>query len=133
MPPIETPNAVEAHAMAVPAAMARVPPANAAPVAHAAEPARGMIAKHTMPITGVMYISSAGRIEMKAMDTPASVPRSAARGVILRTIGAMKPPSISTKLCTNTHTSPASQPLIGSPVLRLIGMMTNTPRTCAAR
>ena len=43
-----------------------------------------MIAKHTMPMTGVMYISSAGRIEMNAIDTPASVPSSAARGVILR-------------------------------------------------
>ena len=46
-----------------------------------------MIAKQTMPITGVMNISSAGRIEMKAIDTPASVPSSAARGVILRMIG----------------------------------------------
>ena len=72
-----------------------------------------MIAKHTMPITGVMNISSAGRIEMNAIDTPASVPSSAARGVILRTIGAMKPPAISTKLWMNTQTSPASQPLIG--------------------
>ncbi len=39
-----------------------------------------------MPITGVMNISSAGRIEMKAIDTPASVPSSAARGVIWRMI-----------------------------------------------
>ena len=38
-----------------------------------------------LPITGVRYISSAGRIEMNAMDTPASVPSSAARGVIRRT------------------------------------------------
>ncbi len=60
-----------------------------------------------------MNISSAGRIEMNAIDTPASVPSSAARGVILRTIGATKPPAISTKLCTNTQTRPASQPLIG--------------------
>jgi hypothetical protein len=52
-----------------------------------------MIAKQTTPITGVMNISSAGRIEMNAIDTPASVPSSAARGVILRTIGAQKPPS----------------------------------------
>ena len=66
-----------------------------------------------MPITGVMNISCAGRIEMNAIDTPASVPSSAARGVILRTIGATKPPAISTKLWTNTQTRPASQPLIG--------------------
>jgi len=51
-----------------------------------------------MPMTGVMNISSAGRIEMKAMETPAKVPRSAARGVILRMSGATKPPTISTKL-----------------------------------
>jgi hypothetical protein len=44
-----------------------------------------MMAKQVSPMTGVMYISSAGRIEMKVMDTPASVPSSAARGVILRT------------------------------------------------
>ncbi len=43
-----------------------------------------MMAKHTTPITGVMYISSAGRIEMNAIDTPASAPSRAARGVILR-------------------------------------------------
>ena len=86
-----------------------------------------MIAKHTMPITGVMYISSAGRIEMNAIDTPASVPSSAARGVILRMNGATKPPAISTKLCTNTQVSPASQPLTGSPVLIAMGsMITNT-------
>ncbi len=86
-----------------------------------------MIAKQTMPMTGVRYISSAGRIEMKAIDTPASVPSSAARGVILRTYGAMKPPIISTKLWMNTQVSPASQPLTGSPVLSAIGsMITNT-------
>jgi hypothetical protein len=43
-----------------------------------------MMAKHTSPICGVMYISSAGRIEMKVTETPASVPSSAARGVIFR-------------------------------------------------
>ena len=86
-----------------------------------------MIAKQVMPITGVMNISSAGRMEMKEIETPASVPSSAARGVILRTIGAMKPPTISTKLWMKTHVSPASQPLIGSPVLSAIGsMMTKT-------
>ena len=43
-----------------------------------------MIARQTTPITGVRNISSAGRIEMKAIETPASVPSRAARGVILR-------------------------------------------------
>ena len=85
-----------------------------------------MMAKQTSPITGVMNISSAGRIEMKVIETPASVPSSAARGVILRMKGAMKPPTIRTKLWMNTHVSPASQPLTGSPVLSAIGsMMTN--------
>ena len=43
-----------------------------------------MIARQTSPIAGVRKISSAGRIEMKAIETPASVPSNAARGVILR-------------------------------------------------
>ena len=85
------------------------------------------MAKQTTPMTGVMNISSAGRIEMNAIETPASVPSSAARGVILRMIGAMKPPAISTKLCMNTQVRPASQPLTGSPVFSAIGsMITNT-------
>ena len=45
--------------------------------------------KHTSPINGVMNICSAGAIEMNVMETPARVPSSAARGVILRMIGAM--------------------------------------------
>jgi hypothetical protein len=83
-----------------------------------------MIAKACEPITGVMNISSAGRIEMKAMETPASVPSSAARGVTLRIQGAMKPPIIRMKLWKNTQTRPASQPLMGSPVvIEAIGSM----------
>ncbi len=82
-----------------------------------------MMAKQTSPICGVMYISSAGRIEMKVTETPASVPSSAARGVILRMYGAMKPPIIRMKLWKNTQTRPADQPLIGSPVLSVIGSM----------
>ena len=74
-------------------------------------------------MTGVMNISSAGRIEMKVIDTPASVPSSAARGVTLRMKGAMKPPIIRMKLWKNTQTRPASQPLIGSPVVKAIGSM----------
>ncbi len=70
-----------------------------------------------------MNISIAGRIEMNASETPARVPSSAARGVMRRMTGPMKPPAISTKLCTNTQVSPASQPLIGSPVLSAIGSM----------
>ena len=51
-----------------------------------------MIAKHTMPMSGVSNTSRPGRIEMKVMEMPASEPSSAARGVILRITGAMKPP-----------------------------------------
>ena len=40
---------------------------------------------------------------------PASEPSSAARGVILRITGPMKPPTINTKLCTKTQVRPASQ------------------------
>ena len=43
-----------------------------------------MMAKQVRPMTGVMNMSSAGRIEMKVMETPASVPSRAARGVTLR-------------------------------------------------
>jgi len=75
------------------------------------------------PIAGVMYMSSAGRMEMKAMETPANAPNRAARGVMRRIKGATKPPIISTKLCTNTQVSPASQPMIGLPVLLAIGSM----------
>ena len=76
-----------------------------------------------MPITGVMNICSAGRMEMKVIETPASVPSSAARGVILRMTGPTKPPAISTKLCMKTQVRPASQPFMGSPVLPRIGSM----------
>jgi hypothetical protein len=80
-------------------------------------------AKQTTPIIGVMNISSAGFMEMKVMDTPARVPSSAARGVILRMRGPMNPPAISTKLWMNTQVSPASQALMGSLVLRAMGNM----------
>ncbi len=82
-----------------------------------------MMAKQTSPICGVMYISSAGRIEMKVTETPASVPSRAARGVILRITGAMKPPIIRIKLWKNTQTRPADQPFMGSPVLMVTGSM----------
>src|SRR5579863_4504850 len=60
-------------------------------------------------------------MEMKVIDTPASVPSSAARGVTLRIQCAMNPPAIRMKLWKNTHTSPASQAWIGTLVLSLIG------------
>jgi hypothetical protein len=76
-----------------------------------------------MPMAGVRKISIAGRMEMKAIETPASVPSSAARGVTLRTNGATKPPSIRMKLWKKTQTRPASHPLTGSPVLAAMGSM----------
>ena len=60
---------------------------------------------------------------------PASEPSSAARGVILRITGAMKPPAISTKLWTKTQVRPASHAWIGSLVLSRIGSMTTKVTT----
>jgi hypothetical protein len=60
---------------------------------------------------------------MKVTETPASVPSKAARGVIFRMYGAMKPPIIRMKLWKNTQTRPADQPFRGSPVLMVIGSM----------
>ncbi len=74
-------------------------------------------------MTGVWNICIAGESEMKVMEMPASDPSSAARGVIRRTIGAKKPPAMSTKLCTHTQVRPASQAWIGSCVLPRIGAM----------
>src|SRR3982074_2226639 len=86
-----------------------------------------MTAKQTRPMTGVITICAPGRIEMKVIEMPASEPSSAARGVILRMYGAIKPPPISTKLCTNTQVRPASQACTGSLVVIRIGsMITNT-------
>jgi len=47
-------------------------------VTDAAEPTSQDDAKQVMPMSGVMNMSSAGRIEMKVMETPARVPRRAA-------------------------------------------------------
>jgi hypothetical protein len=47
--------------------------------------------------------------------------------------GPMKPPIIKTKLWMNTQVRPASQPLIGSPVVKAIGNMITkvTTNMCA--
>ena len=113
----------EPQAMIMPAAIATRPAGM--PLKYFTPPNQltRMMAKQTRPICGVMYISSAGRIEMKVTETPASVPSSAARGVIMRIYGAMKPPIIRMKLWKNTQTRPADQPFRGSPVLSVIGSM----------
>src|SRR3954471_19447803 len=122
MPPQPRPAADELQAIADPTPIATRPAGTPLYFTPPNQLAR-MIAKQTTPITGVVNICAAGRIEMNVIDTPASVPSSAARGVTLRMNGAMKPPPISTKLWTKTHVSPASHPCTGSPVLIAIGSM----------
>ena len=84
MPPRLKPNRVEPQAISMPTAIATRPAGM--PFGYLTPPNQltRMMAKQIRPITGVMNISSAGRIEMKVIETPASVPSSAARGVILR-------------------------------------------------
>ena len=86
-PPSPRPNRFEPQAMIMPTAMATRPAGM--PLGYFTPPNQltRMMAKQTRPICGVMYISSAGRIEMKVTETPASVPSRAARGVILRMYG----------------------------------------------
>src|SRR6266700_7943107 len=117
------PMSVEPQAITMPAAIATRPAGMPLGYLNPPNQLTMMTAKHTMPITGVMNISSAGRIEMNVMETPASAPSNAARGVTLRMYGAMNPPIIRMKLWKNTQTSPADQPLSGSPVLMVIGSM----------
>jgi len=83
-----------------------------------------------------MYISSAGRIEMKGDGNAGQRAEQCGRaGVIFRMKGAMKPPIIRIKLWKNTQTRPADQPFIGSPVFSVIGSMITKvdDETCAAR
>ena len=76
-------------------------------IAHAAEPAGQDDGEAHQPDQRRARTSGTpGRIEMNVMETPASVPSRAARGVMRRTIGAMKPPIISTKLWMNTQVKP---------------------------
>src|ERR1700710_1887591 len=122
-PPRLRPNRFEPHAMTMPTAIATRPAGMFFQYFTPPNQLARMMAKHTNPTYGVLNISSAGRIEMKVTETPASVPSSAARGVIFRMYGAMKPPIIRMKLWKNTQTRPADQPFMGSPVLIVIGSM----------
>ena len=74
----------EPQAMIMPTAMATSPAGM--PLGYLKPPNQltRMMPKQVSPMIGVMYISSAGRMEMNVMETPASVPSNAARGVILR-------------------------------------------------
>jgi hypothetical protein len=81
------------------------------------------IAKHTSPIHGVSHIWNAGRIEMNAIEIPASVPSIAARGVIARIIGPTNAPASTMMPIMKHHARPACHAMIGSLVLRYVGSM----------
>jgi hypothetical protein len=79
MPPKFSPKRFEPQAMIVPAGDGDQAGGNAA-VFHAAKPAHEDDREADHADDGVMNISSAGFIEMKVIDTPASAPSSAALG-----------------------------------------------------
>ncbi len=83
-PPSPRPNRFEPQPISMPAAIATRPAGMPRGYFTPPNQLTRMMAKQIRPICGVMYISSAGRIAMKVTETPASVPSSAARGVILR-------------------------------------------------
>ena len=67
---------------------------------------------------GTCQLWNAGRIEMNAIEMPASAPSIAARGVYLRTVGPTNAPSRMMTPMTKAQASPASQASIGSCVFR---------------
>ena len=77
-----------------------------------------MIARTGSPIQATSHIWAAGRIEMKVIEMPASVPSIAARGVILRTYGPTKAPIMTITPIRNAQARPACHALVGSPVPR---------------
>ena len=78
-------------------------------------------------IHAASHICAAGRIEMKAIEMPASVPSSAARGVYLRMNGPTNAPSSTITPMMNAHATPACHARTGSFVARKTGsMMTKT-------
>ena len=83
-PPRLKPNRLEPQAISVPTAIATRPAGMFMGYLKPPNQLTMMMAKQVNPITGVMKISSAGRMAMKVMETPASVPSRAARGVIIR-------------------------------------------------
>ena len=82
MPPMLRPKRFDPHAITVPTKMATRPAGMFFGYFTPPNQLARITAKQVRPITGVMNISKAGRIEMKATETPASVPSSAARGVM---------------------------------------------------
>ena len=77
-----------------------------------------MIASATNAIQGTSHIWKVGRIEMNAIEIPASVPSIAARGVYLRIVGPTNAPSSTMTPMMNAQASPACQARIGSLVCR---------------
>ena len=77
-----------------------------------------MIANATNAIQGTSHIWNTGRIEMNAIEMPASVPSIAARGVYLRMVGPTKAPSSTITPMMNAQARPACQARIGSLVRR---------------
>ena len=77
-----------------------------------------MMARTGSPIQATSHIWAAGRMEMKVIEMPASVPSMAARGVILRTYGPTKAPIITITPIRKAHARPASQACTASPVAR---------------
>ncbi len=81
------------------------------------------IAKHTSPIHGVSHIWNAGRIEMNAIEMPASVPSIAARGVIARIAGPTNAPTSTMTPMMKHQARPACHAITGSLVFRYVGSM----------
>ena len=77
-----------------------------------------MIASTGRPIQAASHICAAGRIEMKVIEMPASVPSIAARGVILRMNGPTNAPISTMTPMMKAQARPASQACIGSLVFR---------------
>ncbi len=69
-------------------------------------------------IHALSHIIAAGRIEMKVIEMPASVPSIAARGVNRRTYGPTNAPISTMTPMMNAHARPVSHALIGFFVFR---------------
>ena len=78
-----------------------------------------MMPSATKAIQGTSHIWNTGRIEMNAIEMPASVPSIAARGVYLRMVGPTNTPSSTITPMMNAQASPACQARIGSLVLQV--------------
>ena len=74
-------------------------------------------------IHSASHIWAAGRMEMNAIEMPASVPSSAACGVYLRMTGPMNAPSNTMTPMMNDQAIPAVQATSGLPVASAIGSM----------